>query len=74
VAEEPATLEGWARFHEQVEALPGEEREVFNLLWYEGLSQGEVAALLGVGLRTVKRRWQKARLLLYEGLRGEPPR
>jgi RNA polymerase sigma-70 factor (ECF subfamily) len=72
--DEPATLEGWARFHELVEVLPEEEREVFNLLWYEGLGQGEVAALLGIGLRTVKRRWQKARLLLYEGLQGEPPR
>jgi RNA polymerase sigma-70 factor (ECF subfamily) len=73
-ADEPATLEGWTRFHEAVEALPEEEREVFNLLWYEGLDQAEAAALLGVGLRTIKRRWQKARLLLFEALHGEPPR
>jgi RNA polymerase sigma-70 factor (ECF subfamily) len=72
-AEEPATLEGWARFHEQVEALPEPEREAFNLLWYEGLTQEQAAEVLGVGLRTVKRRWQKARLLLYEALHGEPP-
>jgi RNA polymerase sigma-70 factor (ECF subfamily) len=72
-ADEPASLEGWSRFHEQVEALPEEEREVFNLLWYEGLPQEQAAAVLGVGLRTVKRRWQKARLLLYEALHGEPP-
>ena len=25
----------WTEFHEQVEALPEEEREVFNLVWYE---------------------------------------
>jgi RNA polymerase sigma-70 factor (ECF subfamily) len=71
--EGPDTLEGWTRFHEAVEALPEEEREVFNLLWYEGLDQPGAAAVLGVGLRTVKRRWQQARLLLYEALGGEPP-
>jgi RNA polymerase sigma-70 factor (ECF subfamily) len=73
-AEEPETLEGWTRFHDAVEALGDEEREVFNLLWYEGLDQSAAAAVLGVGLRTVKRRWQKARLLLYEALHGEAPR
>jgi RNA polymerase sigma-70 factor (ECF subfamily) len=71
--EEPDTLEGWTRFHEAVETLPEEEREVFNLLWYEGLDQPGAAEVLGVGLRTVKRRWQKARLLLYETLHGEAP-
>ncbi len=72
-AGEPETLEGWTRFHEAIEALPEEEREVFNLLWYEGLDQPGAAAVLGLGLRTVKRRWQKARLALFEALRGEPP-
>jgi RNA polymerase sigma-70 factor (ECF subfamily) len=72
-AGEPETLEGWTRFHEAVEALPDQEREVFNLLWYEGLDQPGAAEVLGLGLRTVKRRWQKARLLLYEALRGEAP-
>jgi RNA polymerase sigma-70 factor (ECF subfamily) len=72
--EEPASLEGWARFHEGVEALPEPEREAFNLLWYEGLTQEQAAEVLGVGLRTLKRRWQQARLLLYEALHGEPPR
>jgi RNA polymerase sigma-70 factor (ECF subfamily) len=73
-AGEPETLEDWTRFHEAVEALPDEEREVFNLLWYEGLDQPGLAEVLGVALRTVKRRWQKARLLLFEALHGEPPR
>ncbi len=73
-AGEPDTLEGWTRFHQAVEALPEEEREVFNLLWYEGLDQPEAAEVLGVGLRTVKRRWQSARLRLFEALHGEPPR
>jgi DNA-directed RNA polymerase specialized sigma24 family protein len=42
-------------------------------LWYEGLDQPEAAVVLGVDVRTVKRRWQKARLLLFESLHGEPP-
>lgn len=62
----PETLEAWTRFHEQVDVLPDEEWEVVSLLWYKGLSQAEAAAILGVSLATVKRRWQAARLTLYE--------
>ena len=32
---EPASLMEWTEFHEQVEVLPEEEQEVFNLVWYE---------------------------------------
>ena len=60
-AEQPEDLEGWSAFHAQVEALPDEEREVVGLLFYEGLTQQEAATVLGVSLRTVKRRWQSAR-------------
>jgi RNA polymerase sigma-70 factor (ECF subfamily) len=71
--DEPGTLEGWTEFHAQVEALPQPEREVFNLLWYEGLSQNEAAEVLHTSLRTVKRRWQTARWLLYQALHGHKP-
>ena len=67
--DEPETLEAWTRFHEQVEQLPEEQKEVVNLLWYEGLSQPEAAAVLDVSLATVKRRWQAARLTLFENLK-----
>ncbi len=70
---EPATLEAWTDFHEAVERLPDEERELFGLLWYEGMTQEEAAAVLGVSLRTVKRRWQSARIKLVEALGGEAP-
>lgn len=63
---EPETLEAWAHFHEQVDRLPEEEREVVQLLWYEGLRQPEAAVVLGVSLATLKRRWQAARLRLSE--------
>ena len=70
---EPTTLAAWGEFHEQVEALPDTEREVFSLLWYEGLSQASAASLLGVDVRTIKRRWQSARVRLYNALDGQSP-
>lgn len=65
---EPANFESWGRFHELVEKLPDEQRDVVGLLWYEGLSQPEAAEVLGVSLATIKRRWQAARLALCEVL------
>lgn len=65
-AGEPITLAEWTEFHEQVERLPEPERHVFHLLWYEGLSQIEVARLLGVTDRTIKNRWRSAKLHLQE--------
>jgi RNA polymerase sigma factor (sigma-70 family) len=62
---EPATLEEWSRFHRQVELLPEEEREVFNLLWYEELTQPEAAAVLEISERTVARRWASCRLKFH---------
>jgi RNA polymerase sigma-70 factor (ECF subfamily) len=70
---DPVRLANWTEFHTHVEALPGPEREVVDLHWYQGLSQPEAAALLGVNERTLKRRWQAVRLRLAEALRGEPP-
>src|SRR5262249_20311107 len=69
--DDPSQLAAWAEFHSQVEQLPEEEREIFDLLWYQELSQAEAAALLQVSERTVKRRWQSARLKLHEALKGE---
>lgn len=70
---EPERLALWTEFHRQADALPEEEREVFDLLWYQALSQAEAAQLLSVSERTIKRRWQSARLRLHEALHGELP-
>jgi RNA polymerase sigma factor (sigma-70 family) len=72
--DDPAGLAAWTEFHEQVEALPGEERETFNLLWYQGLRQAEAAAVLGVTERVVRYRWRSARLKIHEQLGGRMPR
>lgn len=65
---EPGDIEQWTDFHERVEALPVEVREVVDLLYYEGLSQEEAAEVLGVSLRTLRRRWQDAKLRLLGGV------
>jgi RNA polymerase sigma factor (sigma-70 family) len=70
---EPHTLLEWTEFHELIERLPDAERKVFGLLWYDGLTQSEAAAVLGVTLATIKRRWQSARLWLREAMYGECP-
>lgn len=66
---EPETLERWTEFHEQVDRLPEEQQVVVGLLWYEGLSQPDAAAVLEISLATLKRRWQAARLALFEKLK-----
>lgn len=70
---EPGTLLEWGEFHDRIGRLPDGEREVFQVVFYGGLSQPEASELLQVPLRTVKRRWQQAKLLLRESLRGEWP-
>ena len=40
--------------------MPDAEKEVFNLLWYQDLTQAEAAALLEVTERVVKYRWRSA--------------
>lgn len=70
-SDEPTDLMEWTEFHEQVEALPEEEREAFSLLWYDGLSQEEAAQVMGVSERTLRRRWHDARYRLSKARRGE---
>jgi RNA polymerase sigma-70 factor (ECF subfamily) len=70
---EPKTIEQWSNFHEHIECLPTQEREVFNLLWYQGLEQAEAARVLGVDARTIRRRWRSARMMIIEAMGGEPP-
>lgn len=73
-AQEPEDLSEWTEFHLRVEKLPEAEREIVNLLFYEALTQDEAARLLGVNVRTVKRRWQSARLKLHGKPDSDQPR
>ncbi|HRF01435.1 MAG TPA: sigma-70 family RNA polymerase sigma factor [Pirellulaceae bacterium] len=69
----PERLMDWVDFHQSIEKLEEAEREVVELLWYHGLTQQEAADLLGVDVRTVKRRWRSARIALHDRLDGESP-
>jgi RNA polymerase sigma-70 factor (ECF subfamily) len=70
-AMEPYDLSSWTEFHLEVENLPDDEQEVVSLLFYEGLTQEEAAKVLSISLRTLKRRWQAAKLRLSEVLHGD---
>src|SRR5262245_3419832 len=58
----------WTEFHEAAARLPDDLRAVFDLLWYQEMSQAEAAVLLGVAVRTVKFHWMKARLQVQQTL------
>jgi RNA polymerase sigma-70 factor (ECF subfamily) len=51
-----------------IDALPAEEREAFDLVRIQGLTQPEAAAVLGVSPKTVKRRLDRGLRLLTERL------
>jgi RNA polymerase sigma-70 factor (ECF subfamily) len=66
-------LDLWSAFHEQVERLPVEEREVVGLAFYHGWTQAQIAELFQVDERTIRRRWRSASLKLTEALGGRLP-
>lgn len=71
LSDEPDNLEAWEDFHQRIDGLPEQEKEVFSLLYYEGLEQTEVARLLDISERTVRTRWNRAKLLLAGELAHE---
>jgi RNA polymerase sigma-70 factor (ECF subfamily) len=73
LADQPEDLLEWTAFHEAVDELPEEEKEAFSAVWYGGLSQKDVAKLLGVSERTIIRRMNRARLAIHDLLGGESP-
>ena len=69
----PARLAEWTRFHETVEALTEDDRNLFGMVWYLGMTQDEIAALLGCSSRTVRRRWDEAKRAFTSACQAEPP-
>lgn len=67
---DPRRVAEWTEFHRLVQELPDKEREVVDLLLYNGLSQQEAAETMQVDVRSIKRYWQRARLTLFEKLQG----
>ena len=48
------------RVHTALQTLPGQERELIELAYWSGLSQSEIASLVGIPLGTVKTRTRSA--------------
>jgi RNA polymerase sigma factor (sigma-70 family) len=59
---------GARRMLRAIEGLPEDEREVFDLVRIQGLTHAEAAGVVGVAVKTVQRRLNRARLLLAEQL------
>ena len=67
--DDPKQLAFWTEFHNQVGRLSDELREVVDLLFYQELTQQEAAEIIGVNVRTIKRRWRAARNQLHQVIR-----
>lgn len=66
-------LDLWYSLHQAVAKLPVAEREVFSLSFYHGWKQAEIANLMQVSERTVRRFWTSACDLLKQTIGRELP-
>lgn len=55
-----------------MDTLDARQREIVELRFFGGLTEAEVAGLLGISDRTVRREWVKARAWLYRELYPAP--
>jgi RNA polymerase sigma-70 factor (ECF subfamily) len=69
----PDNLACWSEFHAAAGRLSDPERTAFDLLYYHELPQAEVATIMQVSERQVRRYWQSAREELYRMLEGWLP-
>jgi RNA polymerase sigma factor (sigma-70 family) len=65
---DPEDLDRMAQFHEALEQLPSEQREVMSLVYYHGWQQAEIAMLFQISVKSVQRWHQKAVANLREQL------
>ena len=65
---DPARLAMWTELHEKVAALCEQERSVFEMHYYLGLPQAEIAQVLELHARKVSYLWIAATEKLGEGL------
>ncbi|MGE3778016.1 MAG: RNA polymerase sigma factor [Pirellulaceae bacterium] len=72
-SDDPVTLSEWSEFHERLGQLAPTEREILDLLYYQGLPQAEAADILGMSVRTLKRRWREVRQAVFALLQSPTP-
>ena len=71
--EAPAGDEKILQVHEALEALSVEDPEkaqIVKLRFFVGLSHEEIAALLGVNEKTVRRHWEVAKVRLFQSIKS----
>jgi RNA polymerase sigma factor (sigma-70 family) len=68
----PVDADLMTEFHEYVRSLPDDERTLFDLLYYRGMSTATAAGYLGLPPTTLKRRWVSARLRARDWLGRDP--
>ena len=71
--EAPADDEKMIQVHEALEALANEDpqkAEIVKLRFFAGLGHEEIAAMLGVNEKTVRRHWEMAKVRLYQIISG----
>jgi RNA polymerase sigma-70 factor (ECF subfamily) len=71
---DPGRLAQLTEFHEQIEKLPESQRTVFQLHYYGGFSQIEIAQMLGLPKKQVSRSWLAATGRLARWLEGSDMR
>jgi RNA polymerase sigma factor (sigma-70 family) len=69
----PDSVASWTKFHEAAASLDDDDRELFNLVWYLGLTQEQAASALGCSVRTLARRWDVLKRHLINRLGGQAP-
>ena len=69
----PAEEEKLLRVHEALNALAAEDSqkaEIVKLRFFVGLGLEEIAALLGVNEKTVRRHWEVAKVRLFQNIKA----
>jgi RNA polymerase sigma-70 factor (ECF subfamily) len=67
-ADSSGELDRWRALHEAVERLPPQPRDVFSYRFYQGWKQAQIAELLGISDRQVRRLWIDACLRLKDAV------
>jgi len=70
---DPSKLAQWGEIHQLIDHLPDEERVLFDLLYYQDLTQSEAADLLGIPLTTLRAKWLHARANFMRRLGNNAP-
>jgi len=72
-AEDADRLSEWTRFHDLAASLPDGDRHLFDMVWYLGMTQDEIAEVLGCSTRTIRRRWEETKQRFMTSFHGQPP-